>query len=263
MLSFEHTWLYLLPLAIYLEDRQIPFSMINALQIKRSLGLVRGKNDKVDAKRIAEYACLYREKLALTKMPSREMMQLQPLLALRDHLLRQRAGMEATQHEQARFLSKTHSIDQKAIAEQIIESKGDYILALKQNQETLYDQVINQFHFKEDSYSQHLDKGHGRAEIRTCKVIHQLNWIDERENWSGMKSIIKITSERIIGDSQPCKTAIIFPAFRPMRLILTRLSGLIGESRTSCTGNWMSVLAKTIIQHATNRRHKTWPWSER
>jgi predicted transposase YbfD/YdcC len=90
---------------------------------------------------------------------------------------------------------------QKGIAEQIIESKGDYILALKQNQETLYDQVINQFNFKEDSYSQHPDKGHGRAEIRTCKVIHQLNWVDERENWSGMKSIIKITSERIIANS--------------------------------------------------------------
>lgn len=90
---------------------------------------------------------------------------------------------------------------QKAIAEQIIESKGDYILALKQNQETLYDQTTNQFNFKEDSYSQHLDKGHGRAEIRTCKVINNLNWIDEKENWKGLKSIIKITSERMIGDS--------------------------------------------------------------
>jgi hypothetical protein len=46
-----------------------------------------------------------------------------------------------------------------------------------------------------------LDKGHGRAEIRTCKVIHELNWIDKKENWKGMKNIIKITSERMIGDS--------------------------------------------------------------
>ncbi|QTE56585.1 ISAs1 family transposase [Mucilaginibacter rubeus] len=91
---------------------------------------------------------------------------------------------------------------QKAIAEKIIESQGDYILALKQNHETFYDQVTNQFNFREDSYSQHLDKGHGRSEIRTCKVIHELNWIDEKENWKGIKSIIKITSERIIGDSR-------------------------------------------------------------
>lgn len=92
---------------------------------------------------------------------------------------------------------------QKAIAEKIIDNKGDYILALKQNQETLYEQVINQFNsYKEDSYSQHLDKGHGRAEIRSCKVIHQLNWIDEKENWKELKSIVKITSERIINDSR-------------------------------------------------------------
>src|SRR3569833_1037252 len=63
---------------------------------------------------------------------------------------------------------------QKVIAEKIIESQGDYILALKQNHETLYDQVTNQFNFSEDSYSQHLDKGHGRSELRPCKVIHEL-----------------------------------------------------------------------------------------
>ena len=126
-ISFEHTGLYSLPLAIYLEDREVPFSMINALQIKRSLGLVRGKNDKVDAKRIAEYAYLYREKLALTKMPSREMMQLQPLLALRDRLVRQRAGMEATQYEQARFLCKTHSIDLSDVYGHVINTLKEQI----------------------------------------------------------------------------------------------------------------------------------------
>ena len=88
--SFEHTGLYSLPLAFYLEQASIPFSMIGALQVKRSLGVVRGKNDKIDSKRIAEYAYLYREKLSLTKMPSREMMQLQPLLALRDRLVRKK-----------------------------------------------------------------------------------------------------------------------------------------------------------------------------
>ncbi len=68
---------------------------------------------------------------------------------------------------------------QKEIATKIVEHKGDYILVLKQNQQALYDQVVNQFNFKEDSYSQHLDKGHGRSEIRTCRVISHLNYIDE------------------------------------------------------------------------------------
>ncbi|HUH19354.1 IS110 family transposase [Albibacterium sp.] len=125
--SFEHTGLYSLPLAIYLEGRQIAFSMINALQIKRSSGLVRGKNDKIDAKRIAEYAYLHREKMPLTKMPSRQMIQLQPLLALRDRLVRQRAGMEATRHEQARFLSKTHAMDMSDIYDHVIDTLKEQI----------------------------------------------------------------------------------------------------------------------------------------
>jgi predicted transposase YbfD/YdcC len=91
---------------------------------------------------------------------------------------------------------------QKKIAQQIISSQGDYLLSLKGNQEALYEQVTNQFNsFKEDSYSQHLEKGHGRAEIRTCKVIQQLNWIDEKQHWVNLRSIIKITSERIINET--------------------------------------------------------------
>lgn len=46
-----------------------------------------------------------------------------------------------------------------------------------------------------------MDKGYGRSEIRTCRVISHLNYIDEKENWRCLKSIIKITSERIIGES--------------------------------------------------------------
>lgn len=90
---------------------------------------------------------------------------------------------------------------QKKIAQQIVGQQADYILSLKENQGTLYEQVTSQFNtYKEDSHSQHLDKGHGRIEIRTCKVVRQLQWIDEKEHWSKLSSIIKITSERIIGE---------------------------------------------------------------
>jgi len=126
--SFEHTGLYSLPLAAFLEANGLPYAMISALQIKRSLGLVRGKNDKIDAKRIAEYAYLYREKLSLTRLPSLEIIQLQSLLSLRDRLVRQRGGLEATQHEQARFLYKTHCApDMSDVYEQVIATLKEQI----------------------------------------------------------------------------------------------------------------------------------------
>lgn len=104
IICFEHTGLYSLTLAAHLDEVKVPFSMISALQIKRSLGITRGKTDRIDARRIAEYAYLHRESLSITKLPSSAILKLQPLLTLRTRLVRDRGGYEATQKEQMRFL---------------------------------------------------------------------------------------------------------------------------------------------------------------
>lgn len=137
--TFEHTGLYSLQLALYLEEANIPFSMIGALQIKRSLGLVRGKSDRIDAQRIAEYGYLYRETLPLTKFPSSQIMQLQPLLTLRDRLVRQRAGLEATQGEQARFLNKTCALDMSDVYQTIILTLKEQIQRVDETMKVIID----------------------------------------------------------------------------------------------------------------------------
>lgn len=43
LVCFEHTGLYSLPLTLYLEKEGIPFAMLSALEIKRSMGITRGK----------------------------------------------------------------------------------------------------------------------------------------------------------------------------------------------------------------------------
>lgn len=91
-ICFEHTGLYSLPLTVFLTEQKITFCMESALQIKRSLGLVRGKNDKVDARRIAEYAYLRREVLKPFILPSVNVLRLQKLLSLRERMVKQRAG---------------------------------------------------------------------------------------------------------------------------------------------------------------------------
>lgn len=104
VICFEHTGIYSLSLALYLEEKGIPFSMTSALQIKRSMGIARGKNDRIDAKRIAEYAFRHRDILVQTKLPTKTILKLQPLLTLRDRLVRSKAGYEATRREQSHFL---------------------------------------------------------------------------------------------------------------------------------------------------------------
>lgn len=105
LVCFEHTGLYSLPLAVFLTEQKIPFCMEPALQIKHSLGLVRGKNDKVDAKRIAGYAYLRRDRLKAFILPSTNILRLQKLLSLRERMVKQRAGYIGSMKEY-RFMLK-------------------------------------------------------------------------------------------------------------------------------------------------------------
>jgi transposase len=104
MFCFEHTGFYSLALALFMEESQCPFSMVAPLEIKRSLGITRGKNDKIDSRRIAQYAYEKRSKLLPTKLPSKAILKLHPLMTLRDRLARDRGAFVGTKNEQLRFL---------------------------------------------------------------------------------------------------------------------------------------------------------------
>lgn len=94
---------------------------------------------------------------------------------------------------------------QKIIAEKIIEKEADYILALKGNHENLNDDV-RLFIETEKKKKNHgclishteVDKGHGRIEERTCFVTDEIDWLDDRNKWKGLKSIAMIESKRTI-----------------------------------------------------------------
>jgi transposase len=100
---FEHTGLYSLPLAVFLTENQIPYAVVPGMEIKRSLGISRGKNDQVDAKRIGEYAYLRREKIDLYTLPSSNLLELKSLLTLREKMVSQRAGYLASKKEMLDF----------------------------------------------------------------------------------------------------------------------------------------------------------------
>lgn len=91
-ICFENTGKYSKALSIFLEENNIKFNMSPALSIKRSLGLVRGKDDKVDSKRIAMYAYEKSETLPLTKLPGYKIDQIKSLLGLRDKLIKHRTS---------------------------------------------------------------------------------------------------------------------------------------------------------------------------
>ncbi|ELR72294.1 Mobile element protein [Fulvivirga imtechensis AK7] len=98
---------------------------------------------------------------------------------------------------------------QKNIAKTIVEKDADYILMVKGNQKGLRDQIEKLFSIKPvASENKDSDLGHGRIEHRKCEVINQLNFLDDRQEWVGLKSVIRITSERISKDTGKGTTQI-------------------------------------------------------
>lgn len=102
---------------------------------------------------------------------------------------------------------------QTDIAEQIVDKEADYVLALKENQGRLYEDVELLFKDLESSgykvypydYEKTVDKDHGRIEIRECWTISDaeiLRYLRGSENWKKLTTVSRIRSQRLIGDEK-------------------------------------------------------------
>ncbi len=95
---------------------------------------------------------------------------------------------------------------QRQIAQKIIDKKADYVMALKGNQGTLRDDVelfaagqkARGFADSKISQDTTIDSDHGRIETRTTTVIHDVEWLQKRHNWPGLKAIVMVESSREI-----------------------------------------------------------------
>lgn len=83
----ENTGIYSLALNCFLHEKSIWQSMENALQIKRSMGVVRGKTDKADCKTIALYAYRFYDKLRPYVLPGKVLLRLRALFSQRERLV--------------------------------------------------------------------------------------------------------------------------------------------------------------------------------
>ena len=100
---------------------------------------------------------------------------------------------------------------QQKIARQLVGRGADYVLAVKENQGRLLEDVQDlfscgqrtAFEAMEHDFHQTLDKGHGRIESRRCWTIddpEQLSYVETAQNWPGLRSIGMVTAERRQGN---------------------------------------------------------------
>jgi len=114
---------------------------------------------------------------------------------------------------------------QTEIARTIVDQGADYVLAVKENQGHLYEDVVatfgeaeqRQFEHVPHTYAKTTNKGHGRVEIRECWVIERLDYIEAlrtAEDWAELHSLIMVRAERRL-DGQVSVERRYFISSRP------------------------------------------------
>lgn len=98
---------------------------------------------------------------------------------------------------------------QTDIAAKIVERDAAYILAVKENQKQLYENIQDEFRFgKNIQTTVSQDLNHGRIETRKCSIITNFEHIESPLRWEQLKTIIKIESTREFKNStKPIETA--------------------------------------------------------
>lgn len=86
---------------------------------------------------------------------------------------------------------------QENIAKCIIKKDADYILAVKENQKSLLEDIQDEFTFSRELNSNTtIDGDHGRVETRKCSVINSFKHLQQTKRWEKLTTIIKIESTR-------------------------------------------------------------------
>jgi len=125
---------------------------------------------------------------------------------------------------------------QRNVAHKIIDKKADYILALKGNQGSLMqdvelfvsEQKAEGFKDTTISWDETVDGDHGRIETRETTVIHDVDWLQERHQWPGLKAVVIVESTREINGKIE----------KEMRLYLTSLVLLATHLGPAIRSHW-------------------------
>jgi predicted transposase YbfD/YdcC len=119
---------------------------------------------------------------------------------------------------------------QTAIAQAIQAQGADYVLALKANQETLYQAVVAAFaegkasaglSYRQDTHRE-VDKGHGRLEVRITTLINDpalLAWLNPDHAWDGLHGVAQVEAERRIGGASSRETRYYLTSLRAAHLV--------------------------------------------
>ena len=120
VVCMENTGYYNWPCYEVFSQLGLEVYVVNALHLKRSMGMVRGKNDSIDATRIAKFIALHYSEMQPTLLPGKELRQIQALLAQRSRLIEIRTKLSVPSGElgfltDKKFAGQVKRSSQKAV----------------------------------------------------------------------------------------------------------------------------------------------------
>jgi predicted transposase YbfD/YdcC len=100
---------------------------------------------------------------------------------------------------------------QRETVAQIVEKRADYMISLKGNQGTLHKESKDYLDWAQRTgfreikydYCSTLEKDHGRIEERRCWVTEEIGWLEEKDEWRNLKSVVLVEAIReVIGQGE-------------------------------------------------------------
>lgn len=120
---------------------------------------------------------------------------------------------------------------QTAIARRNHAQGGDYVLSLKGNQTRLHDDIKTFFADAETrafrdlphTTAETVDGDHGRVEIRRAWATDDLAWLAGRRRWPGLRSVLRVDSERSVANRTTHETRFFISSLPPDAAPLARI----------------------------------------
>lgn len=133
----EHTGVYTLPICKFLQDKKLFYVLVSPYHLKRSLGLLRGKSDHLDAAYISRYAYLHSEELIGFTLPCDRLLKIKNLLSLRNRLLQSKMGLKVAAKELEVFAPGSISQDVNKHTKSIVKPLEKSIKAVEKQVKVL------------------------------------------------------------------------------------------------------------------------------
>jgi transposase len=126
----EYTGRYIYPLTVACQELDMFLWMDDPTRIKNSMGLTRGKNDKIDAARIAEYAYRYSDKAVRYAIADDALVSMKNLLADREFLLIDKKRYQSQITDQKRYMAPGDFKHKSSRWKKVIRAIEDQIKAI-------------------------------------------------------------------------------------------------------------------------------------